>query len=274
MGFQGQQIVLDEWMDVGSGGCNAITAAACYNGNVNTFHMVAHWRMNENSGDRVDSAPKTAFLPFGVSPQNLGFIGGSGSLPGATAGILSQAALFVRASSNVARSGGFGGFSWPFQDFTVAGWIKPTSFTGTQCVIAHMSWHPASSIFGPWAIFSESGELRFYITPLGGSPSFTALPLVLGEWQFFVAWHDSSDDKIYLEIDNDAQSSLVWTQGVVSTNPQCDFFVGHDRGFGGSNGDFLDAALDSMSIWGRTLTSAERQLLYNDGAGLDFPFSF
>jgi hypothetical protein len=36
---------------------------------------------------------------------------------------------------------------------------------------------------------------------------------------------------------------------------------------------WLDGRLDSVSIWKRMLTAAERTQLYNSGNGLDYPFA-
>jgi hypothetical protein len=101
-----------------------------------------------------------------------------------------------------------------------------------------------------------------------GSPIYQSVSQAISAtaWHFVVGWIDNQK-VLSLQVDNAAPITLQladWLFGDTDT-----FFLGNA---GGSGPFGFRGQLDEFSLWQRALTANERTRLYNNGAGLAFPW--
>jgi len=210
---------------------------------------MAHWRLEEASGTRVDAH----------GGNNLGDV----NTVGQAAGKLGNAASFVAGSEETLTIGDIAALRMGNIDFTVAGWVRFDALTGTGLV-------------GKWAtdsleylVYFEGSNLAFEVSDDGvGSVSIAnSAAISANTWYFFVAWHDAGANTINISVNNNTAASAAHSTGVNSGNASC--FLGRSE----EGLTYLSGRLDSISIWKRLLTASERTQLYNSGNGLDYPFN-
>ncbi len=221
--------------------------------------LVAHWKMDEESGDRLDSsgngydlAERYPANPAGWSTGKIGkcvsFLDMNGELARNDAGLALSGASLISISF------------WVY----VPGPIVNNNL----------------SLLGYYA---SENTLYYFGIIMTGSPNFTI------QFSFGIA----GADEFYPEAQTVTQPSDQWlfivgifeprvgvsiivNNGTPVLNPytldncpmgtlgSSGFDVGYSGHFGGK--------IDSLSIWNRVLTADERTKLWNNGNGLDYPF--
>jgi len=211
--------------------------------------LIAHWRLEEASGVRVDAH----------GGNDLGDI----NTVGQAAGKLGNAASFVATNEESLGLGENAALSMGNIDFTIAGWVRFDSLAGTGLV-------------GKWAsgsleylVYFDGTNLRFHVSNNGTDNVSVAnsASISTNTWYFFVAWHDAANDTINISVNNNAAASAAHTTGV--HDGDASFHLARNE----EGGTWLNGRLDSVSIWKRLLTSGERTQLYSSGNGLDYPFN-
>lgn len=211
--------------------------------------LVAHWRLEEASGVRVDAH----------GGNDLGDV----NTVGQAAGKLGNAASFVAANDESLSVGDTPSLSMGNIDFMIAGWVRFDALTGTGLV-------------GKWAtgsleylVYFDGTNLRFHVSHDGTANVSVAnsASISVNTWYFFVVWHDAAGDTINISVNNNAAASAGHTTGV--NNGTASFHLGRNE----EGLTYLSGRLDSISIWKRLLTADERTQLYNSGNGLDYPFN-
>lgn len=216
--------------------------------------LVAYWRLEEASGTRYDE---------------LSGCGGSGcdltdnNTVGQAAGILGNAAQFVRANSEYLSANDHADLSTGNIDFSVAIWVYLDSKPGLMYIAG--KWGTVEE----YAINYDTGDDRFHFWISGATRSVTATNYgspPTGQWILVVVWHDATNDQIGIQVNNAANTSA--TSGTYPADQDSAFSIGARPGVG-----YLNGRVDSMGFWKKVLTGAERTLLYNSGAGCDYPFT-
>ena len=211
--------------------------------------LIAHWRLDEASGVRSDSHRANHLTDNNTTGQAAGKVG--------------NAALFVAANEESLSIADNADLSMGDIDFTVAGWVyfTTTAFTGLAG-----KWGPGPVL--EYLVYFDGTNIRLHVSPNGSSNvSVTnSQAISAGTWYFFVAWHDAAANTINLSVNNNSAASLAHSGGVFNGNAA--FHLGRNE----EGMSWLNGRLDSVSIWKRVLTSAERTQLYNSGNGLDYPF--
>lgn len=211
--------------------------------------LISHWKLNESSGTRADSH----------GGLDLGDI----NTVGQAAGKLGNSASFIAGNEEALSVGDTPDHSMGDIDFTIALWVWFDAISST-------------GLAGKWATdsleylaYCDGTNLRFLVSDDGVSTvSVTnSQSLSTGTWYFFVAWHDASANTINLSVNNNTPASAAHSTGVYAGNAS--FYLGRNE----EGLTYLSGRLDSVSIWKRLLTAAERTQLYNSGAGLDYPFA-
>ena len=88
-----------------------------------------------------------------------------------------------------------------------------------------------------------------------------------GKWYFVVAWHDSKNDTLNIQVNNGDVNSIAWTKGTFdSSNP---LLIGDGcRNYQSDpNKFYLDGRLQGIGFWKKVLAPNERASLYNSGTG-------
>jgi hypothetical protein len=213
--------------------------------------LTSYWKLNESSGNRVDSRGLNNLTPNGTISGVPGKINNGAEFQSANTEYLS-------AADNPSLR--------PTGSFTLTGWIYVTAYNTANGVISKWGNFNGKRSFG---LGVESSSVKFYVSDDGGSPFPTANAGVaaLNTWHFLVGWHDADNDVIACQLNNAAPVVIAHSTGVAFfDNP---LTVGALSTFPGF---YNDGIVDEVGIWNRVLTPAERTKLYNSGNGLTYPF--
>jgi len=212
--------------------------------------LVSHWTMDETTGNRVDSHGT-----FDLSPQNT---------VGYDTGILGNCATMVTGALNRLTRSDAAILAINFNAFTITAWVYiPTAFAA-DC-----------------AIFSKGAEFQFYIesnginlnvssTAGGTSSADYNVTLNADTWYFVAARFDMAGDrkaKVKVNDGDWAVAGIALSVGDTVKN-STNYINVNAMG----NGAVGTCRYDSLSFWTRALQDSEIDLLYNEGAGLDYPF--
>jgi hypothetical protein len=211
--------------------------------------LVAHWRLDESSGTRVDSH----------AGNDLGDINTVGS----AAGKLGTAASFVAANEELLGIADNPALSMGDIDFTIALWVWFDSLAGAGLA---GKWSAGSV---EYLAYFNGTNLRFHVSDDGTNNTFVtnSQSISTNTWYLYLAWHDATANTINLSINNNTPASAAHTTGVHDGSSA--FLLSENE----EGGSYLNGRLDSVSIWKRLLTPTERTQLYNSGSGLDYPFA-
>lgn len=210
--------------------------------------LVSYWKLDEASGSRADAIGGNTLTDVNTVTQSPGKIGFSAQFTAANSERLTHAdstSLRVGASSA----------EW-------VGWLYLDT---------------ATAAFPAWFhVLAKGGsEYRLQLTDtqfriqawFGGvaQSAARALPSV-GAWHFFDAYFNAPAQELGIALDGGAFTTQATGSSTmdVTTGP---FTLGAlDTQY------FLNGRLDEIAFYKRVLTSAERSMLYNGGAGTTYPF--
>lgn len=220
--------------------------------------LVAYWKLDEASGTRYDAKGDNHLTDNNTVTQTTGKLGSGACFASANSEYLS-------AADNAALS--LGG-----TDFTLAAWIKLTVLNQFQAVLAKYN-RPAND--REYLVqLSNANLLRIFVSDDGVNDrgpvvasSFGAL--AADTWYHVIAWH-AAGQTLNICVNNGVVDSVAYALGV--RDGGSDFTVGAlDNGVGATP-NYFDGCIDSVGLWKRVLTAAERASLYNGGAGKEYPF--
>jgi hypothetical protein len=213
-------------------------------------NLVAHWQLEEASSTRFDSHGSNHLT--------------DNNTVGQAAGKLGNAASFVASNEESLSIADNAALSMADIDFTIAGWVYFDMLD--FCGVAG-KWEAGPQL--EYLVYYDGSNLRFCVSANGSTPTSIANSQTISAttWYFFVGWHDSVANTINISVNNNTPASLSHSTGVF------DGTAPFELGRNDEGASWLNGRLDSVSIWKRVLTSAERTQLYNSGNGLDYPFS-
>jgi uncharacterized repeat protein (TIGR01451 family) len=210
-----------------------------------TTNLAAWWGMDETSGTRSDS--------FGTSHLT------DNNTVGATAGLRGNAASFVSANSEYLSRADGAAISTGNIDFTLIANVYLNSTSGVQ-IIANKGLVNTNS--RDYALYSNGTSFGFMVGngTVGGSVS-SAPVITPGQWYTVVAWHDSVNNTLNIQVNNGPVSTANYSSGAIdSTYPLT---------IGAHNGGYspFDGRIDDVALYKRVLTASERLWMYNNGKG-------
>lgn len=226
--------------------------------------LVHHWGFQADSGaDEVGSLHLTAvnapsYENISTYPRN-----------GRAVILASASTQYFRSGANAAPPTGEG------QPFTIAGWVRFTSATGTRSIICFTNegGDPSSEI---WAhIYRSSGNIVFdkILGDLSGVAQVVAgAGVVINVWYLVVARYDpakSLDTVNTMHLWVKAENSLAapveaedeYDDLYHPSNVEC--FLGAKN----AGQQILNGRLDEVGIWDRVLSDEEILVLFNAGRG-------
>lgn len=251
---RGDRYTLDRWLgSQGSGRGGDAPSIHLLNG------LLAHWKLGEASGPRVDSLGNSAFSTssFGVPEE--------GGVPGLIGNAYKDSTgdHFIAVNDSA---------SWIFPgSYTIAAWRR---FDGSPTVT------DVGGILNKWATNQQQIFLSYYVLNGGwqfsatsdGTPAtqkdciFVAPLPTIGQWYFVCAWYDHAAHTINLQINNGSITSVSFTGPVFHSNAAAIFAAFFD----GASTHHAFGLQDDTLISSRVLNTSERTQLYNGGAGWDF----
>lgn len=155
----------------------------------------------------------------------------------------------------------------PVDAITMSAWMKVNSYTYENYPLIMDRMNTYTSDGYRFYLSGNSGKVRFTIGTLNGRIELESVSTVtLGAWQNWTATYDGSVMKIYLNGVLDA-SLMTTGQIIYSSNTT----LGMGARTTGTT-QYLDGALDEVSLWSSALNEIDIANLYNQGEGLQYPF--
>lgn len=231
-----------------------------------TDDILAYWKLEETSGDRVDSTPNGYILTphLGTVDDTPGKIGtGLSTYDGLSDGNVRAGDSATLAAMALATLNGFTITGWyRMRDYGGPGQAGPNSTDGlgttrwgigfgTDLVALLNEWQ--FTFFGTDVMSFTDATVS---SGVGGS---------LDTWYFIAAWWDADAGEIGISVNG----------GAAVTKPMsASFSEAGQFALGASESTTWSwlGDLDEIGVWTRTLSGAEITALYNAGAGLQYPF--
>ena len=216
-----------------------------------TNGLISYWKLNEGLDTNWDTWGTNHLMEGGLVTQAAGKIGNAASFDNANDEYIG---LPSNATFNV-------------QTFTFTAWVNLSS-KGLFNREILTKWGSTDRQFD--LQFFETGDrFRWLVSPDGtantnvqanaiGSP-------VTGVWYFIVAWHDSANNLIGIQVNNGPEETVPHTTDVnLGSLP---FRIGARDNI---VGDAWDGIIDEVGFWGRILTADEKTAIYNNDQALEF----
>jgi hypothetical protein len=212
--------------------------------------IVAYWKLDEASGIRADSVGTNPLTDTGTNS------------PTQVAGKIATAAHFAAASNQWLTAPSSPALVMGDIDFTFAFWINFTTADPFTDIVGKFTAGSYEYVAAIDSISRFSAEISATgsssVTTIGST--VTAVP---GTWYYVIVWHDSVANTFNIQVNDGVVHSAPHSAGV---------FAGTSPFQLGRASTYVDGTIDELALWKRTLTSAERTLLYNAGAGRTYPF--
>ena len=216
--------------------------------------LVAYWKLDEESGTRVDSVGSNDLTDNNTVTYDTGKVGNAGQFTRATTEYLSRADNADLSVGDI--------------DFTFAGWVYFDSVAANRVILSKAA--VGAIEYGIWTEFGAGVEKIRFIKGVGAVnvvvDADVPCPPPVDTWHFVVVWHDATDNEIAIQVDNGTIYTTATVTGV--SDGGAAFQIGGWTGIG----EYMDGRIDEVGFWKKVLTVAERTRLYNGGAGLTIPF--
>ena len=154
-------------------------------------------------------------------------------------------------------------------EWTVAFWLKNDDFSSLGMILS-TSVELGSSRYGLGIRAQSSGSMYVHFSNGTNTNRFTTTQTGFstdGNWHFIVITAKKSDSTNSLEFWQDGTSLGTASNSgkdFVDTNASQAPYIGQ----AGDSSQYLDGALDELSIWNRRLSDSEIATLYNSGTGI------
>ncbi len=228
--------------------------------------LAAHWKLNETTGDRIDSERDNDLTPV--------------NSPTYTTGIFDNAAQFTSLDNQALTIDDNVKINIENSSFTVACWVKFDNFDNADSNdFVGFAGKGASDIPGLnnysfSLIYRPSLErMQFSFADENSiSSSATATDfgsISTGVWYFVIASYETGVDRATISVNNIENHA----NSPITLYDSSDYGFNIGRGFNRNRYNF-NGAVDSFSFWKRLLTDDEKAQLYNSGSGYDYLWDF
>lgn len=151
-------------------------------------------------------------------------------------------------------------------DFSVAGWVYLDTST-TQDVVT--KWNGNADANSEFSLinYPSGGGMGFWVLNGSGGGNVMASNagvLDTGKWHFVVAWHDSVNNVIGIQVNNGTPNTVSHTTGLYLGNAAFKF--------GTREIDIypFNGRMAKFGFWKKVLSTEEKTALYNAGKGLSY----
>lgn len=227
-------------------------------------NLISHWRLNNSLADAHGSYDLTNNNSVGF--VDAGLIRNSGEFL--------QAASFVNVANSYLSRADNADLSTGDNDFVLAAWVSKINLTDTLILLQKDD----NSTEREYSLVYSSVQSAFRITLYDSDENAVAVNAVsLGvpteeAWYFLIAWYDSTAGTLNIQIGDQQTNGLlplnaVFTGSIVPSDTTSDFNIGGAVSVGWAN-------IQGVSFWkGGLLSQSEKLALYNNGFGLDYPWT-
>lgn len=225
----------------------SVLGATCPNSSLNTS-LISYWKMDETSGTRIDAR--------GANDLTDNFTVTSGS------GIIVNAGQYTAANTEYLSHADNTSLSTGDIDYSITCWVNMDTKGVAPTAIAKADGSPNNEYIlrylqsadrFQWFVSNNGSSLTLAQADNFGSPSTNT-------WYFIVAWHDSVNNLIGIQVNNGTANTTATSAGSFDSNSA--FIVGR---FAAAN--YWDGRVDEVGFWKKVLSTQEKTDLYNSGAG-------
>lgn len=219
--------------------------------------LSAYWKLDEASGTREDFVGSSDLTDNNTVTQQTGKVNSAAQFTAANSEYLTVASNATLQVGDI--------------DFAVACWVyMDTVPTTDNPTIIQLKQTPSGEAYRlyyhgqdgverfEWLVESASGSTTVNANNLG-KPS-------TGTWYFIVAWHDSVNNIIGIQMNNGTADTAAHTTGARAGNDT--FWLGARSG----PQTFWNGRIDEVGFWKKVLSSTEKTDLYNSGNGNELSF--
>lgn len=215
--------------------------------------LVGYWKLDEASGDALDSYGANTLTDVNTVASGAGKQGTSRDFEDGNSETLSI-------TDNAALSMGD-------IDFSIAGWVNLESEpVNTMGILG--KWNSGGNNREYYIEYAGSAVDRFRLFVSGDGTASTQVTannfgaVTTGTWYFVHAYHDSANNLIGISVNNGTADTASHSTGCFDGNST--FYLGSIN-----NGalSFFDGLLDEWGVWKKLLSAQEVTDLYNGGNG-------
>ncbi len=215
-----------------------------------TNGLISWWSMNETGGARNDSHTTANNL---TNYNTVGY----------AAGLKGNAALITPASLQRLTRNDNASLSTGDIDFTLVANVYLNSTTNTM-VIANKG-DKADQNKRDYTLYYAGGAFGMRVGNGTTSSAVTSTgTLSAGQWYTIIAWHDSVNNTLNIQVNNGTVNTVSYSGGAMDTT----FPLSIGAHFDGTYG--LNGRIDEVAFYKRVLTPSERTWLYNGGSGRSY----
>lgn len=213
-------------------------------------NLVSYWKLDETSGTRIDAVTATGndLTDNNTVTSNPGIIVNAGQFTAASSEWLTHT------SNSSLQTGDI--------DFTFAAWVYLDA-TGTAMTILAKYGATTKEY---WLRYENTGVFSFCVFATGTAGCSTIQATTFGApatatWYHIIAWHDSVNNSLGICVNGGTPDTVSYSSGITA--------LAGDFGMGAlpTVGQYWNGRIDEVGFWKKVLNSAERDELYNSGAG-------
>ena len=146
-------------------------------------------------------------------------------------------------------------------DCSINVWINPDTTAGTTIIYDE---HDSGG--GGFIIRLSAGFINIWHDATATSG---AIGISTGSWQMITITYDGTDYRLYVNGTLDSTSFPVTKNA--TKNTAANIYIGR---YSHAASGYFTGGIDELTVWaGKTLTQAEITTIYNDGTGLQYPFT-
>ncbi|MDO8487707.1 MAG: DUF2341 domain-containing protein [bacterium] len=212
-----------------------------------------YWNMDESSGSRSDSSGNGNTLTDNATVAS-------------AVGKFSNAADFEADNSEYLSITDNANLSAGDVDFTISAWVNLESTTDDRHIAVKGTANTAAGLEYRLRYDTDVSTFRFLISDGTNVPQVHSANLgtpSTGTWYFILAWHDSVNNLIYIQVNDGPVNSASATGGSQDTSGS--FRIG--ASIDASPAQFMDGKIDDFRFYKKLLSIQERSRLYDWGPG-------
>ena len=203
----------------------------------------AFWELEETSGTRFNSV---------LTGNNLT----DNNTVGSMAGKVGNAAQFTLANTEYLSAADNPALSTGDIDFSIAAWVYFDSLTDARTIVSK-----ADTGANEYLLYFYNNRIRFNVANAVEVAADNLGAPTTGQWYFVVAWHDSVNNQIGIQVNGGTADTAAYAGGVVDgTAP---FVIGAYA----SSANAHDGRIDQVGFWKGVMSDEESMWLYNNGSG-------
>ncbi len=243
---------------------NLSTSSASINPTQIIPFPTSYWKLDEGSGNRVDSIGKNHLINNGDVVSGVGKFGSASEfIPNSGTG------QFLSIPDNATLSTGD-------ISFTISAWVNADDLTSSNGatfplrVIAEKRQNSTPNNT-EWMLLYDGNvgveKFRFYTynsagVTIGDVSASTPTPIATSTWYYVVAWRDKVNDTVNIQVNNEVIYSQSENLSSGSTSDTgVDFRIG-GAGWGPVN---WSGKIDEVGFWKTVLSDSQRSQLFNSG---------